>query len=199
MWDERFSSEHYVYGEEPNSFLVEQWNRYELDKHKGKVLCLAEGEGRNAVYLAERGHSVTTVDLSEVGLQKAARLAQTRGVALETVHADLATYAPDTDIYSAVVMIFAHTPTDIRKRSLQIAKDALQAGGYLILEGYTEDQIGRGTGGPGNKAMMFSKQELEEFFEPDEILLSRELVRDIREGPLHDGEGAVVQFVARKA
>ncbi|WP_100638252.1 SAM-dependent methyltransferase [Marinobacter salexigens] len=199
MWDERFSSEHYVYGEEPNSFLVEQWNRYELDKHKGKVLCLAEGEGRNAVYLAERGHSVTTVDLSEVGLQKADRLAQTRGVALKTVHADLATYAPDTDIYSAVVMIFAHTPTDIRKRSLQMAKDALKPGGYLVLEGYTEDQIGRGTGGPGNKAMMFSKQELEEFFEPDEILLSRELVRDIREGPLHDGEGAVVQFVARKA
>lgn len=199
MWDERFSSEHYVYGQEPNSFLVEQWDHYKLDSSSGKVLCLAEGEGRNAVYLAERGHTVTTVDLSEVGLQKSARLAAARGVDLETVHADLATYTPELNVYSAVVMIFAHTPTNIRKRSLQIAKDALRSDGYLILEGYTEDQIGRGTGGPGSKSMMFSKQELEQFFEPKEILLSRELVRDIREGPLHDGEGAVVQFVARKA
>ncbi|MCK0163129.1 class I SAM-dependent methyltransferase [Marinobacter sp. S6332] len=199
MWDERFSSEHYVYGEEPNSFLVEQWDHYKLDNSSGKVLCLAEGEGRNAVYLAERGHAVTTVDLSEVGLQKSARLAAARSVDLETVHADLATYTPEPNLYSAVVMIFAHTPTDIRKRSLQIAKDALRSGGYLIIEGYTEDQIGRGTGGPGSKSMMFSKQELEQFFEPEEVLLSRELVRDIREGPLHDGEGAVVQFVARKA
>lgn len=198
MWDERFSSEHYVYGQEPNSFLVEQWDHYKLDSSSGKVLCLAEGEGRNAVYLAERGHTVTTVDLSEVGLQKSARLAAARGVDLETVHADLATYTPELNVYSAVVMIFAHTPTNIRKRSLQIAKDALRSDGYLILEGYTEDQIGRGTGGPGSKSMMFSKQELEQFFEPKEILLSRELVRDIREGPLHDGEGAVVQFVARK-
>ncbi|MDO6443056.1 cyclopropane-fatty-acyl-phospholipid synthase family protein [Marinobacter sp. 2_MG-2023] len=199
MWDERFNTEHYVYGEEPNSFLVEQWNKYELDENKGKVLCLAEGEGRNAVYLAERGHTVTTVDLSEVGLQKSARLAESRGVALETVQADLATYTPESNVYSAVVMIFAHTPTDIRKRSLQIAKDALRTGGYLILEGYTEYQIGRGTGGPGDKTMMFSKQELEQIFAPGEILLSRELVRDIHEGPLHNGEGAVVQFVAKKA
>jgi len=198
MWDERFRCDTYVYGEEPNDFLAEQCRALKLADGPGPVLCLAEGEGRNAVHLAQYGHSVTCVDLSEVGLRKAQQLARRRGVSIETVQADLAHFMPEQGQFQAVVMIFAHTPPAIRRRSLEVARVALRPGGYLILEGYTEDQIGRGTGGPGDPDMMFSKKELDEVFAGDDVLLSRELERNIVEGEFHSGTGAVVQFVARK-
>ena len=198
MWDERYERDTYVYGEAPNDFLAEQCKALKLSEEPGPVLCLAEGEGRNAVHLAECGHAVTCVDLSSVGLRKAKQLAEKRGVTVETVQADLAHFTPEPGQFQAVVMIFAHTPPDIRQRSLEVAREALRPGGYLILEGYTEDQIGRGTGGPGNPDMMFSKQELDAMFARDEVLLSRETERHILEGEFHSGDGAVVQFVARK-
>lgn len=198
MWDERYSCETYAYGEEPNSFLVEQWQQHKLDDSKGKVLCLAEGEGRNAVYLAERGHSVTAVDLSKVGLQKCIQLANKRGVSLRSEQADLAHYSPEKNTYNSVIMIFAHAPTQVRRRSLQIAKEALLPGGYLILEGFTKNQIGRGTGDPSSEAMMYTKKELSAFFDPHEILVSREVNRELNEGRFHQGLSATLQFVARK-
>lgn len=199
MWDERFDRKTYVYGEEPNTFLVEQYQALQLSERPGKALCLAEGEGRNAVYLAGFGHDVSCVDMSEVGLRKAEQLAERKAVSIKTVQADLAHYTPEPSAYEIVVMIFAHTPPEVRARVLTMARKALQPGGYLILEGYTVDQIGRGTGGPGNPEMMFRKQELERVFAHDEVILSREIERDIQEGEFHNGVGAVVQFVARKA
>lgn len=199
MWDKRFDRETYVYGEEPNTFLVEQYQALNLAENPGKVLCLAEGEGRNAVYLAGFGHDVTCVDMSEVGLCKAQKLARKKAVDITTVQADLAHYTPEPETFQIVVMIFAHTPPELRIRVLEMARRALHPGGYLILEGYTVDQIGRGTGGPGNPEMMFSKQEIEKIFAHDELILSRETERDIQEGEFHNGMGAVVQFVARKA
>ncbi|RBP25588.1 SAM-dependent methyltransferase [Marinobacter pelagius] len=198
MWDERFNQDAYVYGEEPNTFLAQLWQELELAERSGPVLCLAEGEGRNAVHLADLGHEVTCVDLSRVGLDKAEQLAGRRGVNIQTVHADLGAYTPEPDTFAAVVMIFAHTPPQVRQHSLKMARQALKPGGYLILEGYTEDQIGRGTGGPGNPEMMFSQAELEQVFAGDEIVLAREIEREINEGLFHTGVGAVVQFVARK-
>lgn len=198
MWDERFDREDYVYGEQPNTFLTEQWQQLELAANRGGVLCLAEGEGRNAVYLATLGHDVTCVDLSEVGLKKAKLLADKHGVSINTEKADLATYETKANFYQAVVMIFAHTPPAIRRRSLNQARKALGRDGYLILEGYSAAQIGRGTGGPGTADMMFDEQELRTVFAHDEILLCREIKRDIREGEFHSGIGSVVQFVARK-
>ncbi len=88
MWDQRYSSDSYAYGTEPNDFLVESVGSLP----KGKVLCLAEGEGRNAVWLAQQGREVTAMDASEVGLQKARRLADARGVNITTVHADLVAF-----------------------------------------------------------------------------------------------------------
>ena len=88
MWNERYSSVTYAYGTEPNDFLVAMFDK----APEGKVLCLAEGEGRNAIWLAQQGREVTAVDASEVGLEKARRLADARGVKTTTVHADLAAF-----------------------------------------------------------------------------------------------------------
>ncbi|KPP99346.1 class I SAM-dependent methyltransferase [Marinobacter sp. HL-58] len=198
MWDERFAQDDYVYGEEPNKFLVEQLCSQELSDLSGAVLCLAEGEGRNAVYMASHNHDVTCVDLSSVGLEKAKKLALKNQVNLTTIQADLATYEPLPSAYDAVVMIFAHTPSAVRERVLKNARLALKPGGYLILEGYTVDQIGRGTGGPGDPDMMFYREEVETVFARDHILVCEEKVRDIQEGSLHTGPGAVLQCVVRK-
>lgn len=198
MWDERFDREDYVYGEQPNTFLTDQWKKLGLAKSPDSVLCLAEGEGRNAVHLATLGHEVSCVDLSKVGLRKAKQLADKHGVSINTEKADLATYETKPNFYQAIVMIFAHTPSAVRQRSLNQARQALRRDGYLILEGYSAAQIGRDTGGPSAADMMFDEQELRTIFAHDEILLCREIDRDIREGEFHSGIGSVIQFVARK-
>ena len=110
FWDDRYRGDTYAYGTEPNDFLRAEAHRIGV----GPVLCLAEGEGRNAVFLASLGHRVTAVDFSAEGLRKAARLARDRGVEIELVEADLATFDLGEAAWSGIVSIFAHTPPAIR-------------------------------------------------------------------------------------
>lgn len=112
FWNERYADGLRVYGEAPNAFLAEACAQIPA----GPVLCLAEGEGRNAVYLAQGGHHVTAVDLSAVGLDKAARLATKCGVEIATVHADLADDAIERGAWTGIVAIFAHVPPPLRQR-----------------------------------------------------------------------------------
>ena len=138
MWDERYGQEEYVYGTEPNDFLREEAGRIP----KGRVLCLAEGEGRNAVFLAGLGHEVTAVDLSREGLKKAEKLALSRGVPLKVEQADLADYVPAVGVYTGVVTIFGHLPAPIRKRLYALVAPALVPGGVFILESYRPELVG---------------------------------------------------------
>ena len=110
FWDDRYRSETYAYGVEPNDFLRASAARIP----PGRVLCLAEGEGRNAVFLASLGYAVTAVDLSSEGLRKAERLARERGVTIDVVQADLGEYEPEAGAYAGVVSIFAHLPRAAR-------------------------------------------------------------------------------------
>jgi len=111
MWNQRYSSKTYAYGTKANDFLVSMVDRLPT----GKILCLAEGEGRNAVWLAEHGNEVTAVDASDIGLQKADKLAKARGVEITTVHADLADYDIGTQQWDAIISIFCHLPPDLRQ------------------------------------------------------------------------------------
>lgn len=115
MWDERYSTEEYAYGTAPNEFLVK--NAHHIPK--GKVLSLAEGEGRNAVFLAQQGYSVTAVDASLVGLNKARKLAEKKGVIVEFIHASLADYDLGEKQWDGIVSIFCPLPSTIRKSTLQ--------------------------------------------------------------------------------
>lgn len=195
MWDERYSSEDYVYGTEPNDFLREQDG---LLASGGRVLCLAEGEGRNAVYLAGLGMEVTAVDASEVGLAKAHRLAQAKGVAIATEQIDLADYDPGQGQWDAIVSIFCHLPPTVRERLHQRVVNALKPGGLLILEAYRPEQLDYKTGGPGSADMMMTESSLRSELDGLHFDLLESRVREVVEGRGHSGDGAVVQLVALK-
>lgn len=194
MWDERYSAGHYVYGTEPNDFLAQNADRIP----KGEVLCLAEGEGRNAVFLARRGYRVTAVDASSVALAKAERLAEQHGVTITTIRADLADYPLGTDRWDGVVSIFAHVPPPIRSRLHAELRQALKPGGVLLLEAYTAAQLGRGTGGPSMPELMMSAAALREELAGLELHHLQELERDVVEGTFHTGRAAVVQAIAER-
>lgn len=200
MWDDRYSGEGFAYGTEPNDFLKSAVTSSTLSLPKGaRVLMLAEGEGRNGVFMAERGFDVTCVDLSAVGLQKAQALASSRGVSVETVVTDLGAYEFGVDRWDCVVGISSHLPPAVRERVLALIPPSLKANGYAVFEGYTPDQLSYKTGGPPTADMMYSSEIFAKAFgNVLEVLRNEELVRDVVEGDHHTGKAAVVQFIGRK-
>lgn len=194
-WNQRYSQLDFVYGTEPNDFLVEEAGGIP----SGPVLCLAEGEGRNAVWLAGRGHSVTAVDQSDVALAKARNLAAARGVVIETVVADLASHPIVPGAWSGIVSFWAHMPAALRRSMHARVVQGLKPGGVFILEAYTPAQLAFGTGGPRSVDLLMTAAQLREELEGLEFEIIRELEREVREGANHTGRAAVVQVVARKA
>jgi len=197
FWDERYDRNDYVYGTEANDFLKQTILQIGL-RSKAKVLCLAEGEGRNAVFLAEKGAEVTAVDYSAVALQKAKRLSAQKNVHVETLKLDLIDEQLPDYGYDVIIMIFCHLPYLARRKIYNQVKERLKPGGYLILEGYTTDQLMRNTGGPKDSDLMFSSSELANAFDGFSIHLNHEIIRLILEGQFHTGDGAVCQFIAQK-
>ncbi len=194
MWNKRYDTTEYVYGTEPNDFLKKNIKYIK----EGTILSLGEGEGRNSVFLAEAGRKVVGVDSSRIGLKKAKELADQRGVSISTEIADLSEYDPEDNIYSGIISIFCHLPSKVRIDLHKRCASALIQGGVFLLEGFIPDQIGRGTGGPYDPDMMHSLTELRETFSGFEVIYSEELVRVLKEWPFHEGDAAVVQFIARK-
>jgi SAM-dependent methyltransferase len=194
MWDDRYSEPGYAYGSEPNDFLVSVVERIP----PGPVLCLAEGEGRNAVFLASRGHAVTAVDASAIGLGKARSLAAERKVTIETVCSDLADYTITPDHWAGIVCIWCHLPGALRERVHRAAAAGLRSGGVIVLEAYTPAQLALGTGGPKVSELLYTRELLERDFEGLEWIIARETEREIHEGKYHGGRSAVVQLVGRK-
>jgi SAM-dependent methyltransferase len=196
MWDERYKEDGFAYGTAPNDFLKSMYSRIPAG---GRVLCLAEGEGRNAVFLAKQGYAVTAVDQSPVGLEKAQRLADENGVTISTIVADLADYDLGNEVWDGIVSIAVHVPAKLRKQIHGRVVDALKAGGVFILEAYTERHLEMsGVGGPSQKELLMSLEALESELDGLEFDVAREIERSMSEGKYHQGESAVVQFVARK-
>ncbi len=195
MWDERYSDEEYAYGKEPNDFLVEAAHHIP----KGRVLCLAEGEGRNAVYLARQGYQVVAVDSSSVGMRKADALAKEHDVEIETVIADLADFDIGTNAWDGIVSIFCHLPPAIRHTLHEKLVAGLRPGGVLVLEAYTPEQLKFKTGGPADAQLTMNLDSLRQELTGLDFEHALEIERDIHEGLYHNGRGAVVQLVARKA
>ena len=194
MWDEKFSVDVYVYGETPNDFLSEMTGSLK----SGKALSLAEGEGRNAVHLARHGFSVTAVDSSIVGLNKAEMRAVKHGVGIETVHADLADYTIEEDSWDSIVSIFCHLPPTLREKIHGKVVSGLRKGGTFLLEAYTPEQLEHGTGGPQSIELLMKLETLAKELEGLELVHAKELTRDVREGSGHKGKAAVVQVLAKK-
>ena len=194
MWNQRYSSKTYAYGTKANDFLVSMYDRLPT----GKILCLAEGEGRNAVWLAEQGNDVTAVDTSDIGLQKARKLAKARDVEITTVHADLADYDIGTQQWDAIISIFCHLPPDSRQDVHRRCVKSLRDNGMILLEAYTPLQLEYKTGGPPVAEMMMDMRSLSSELIGLEFLRLQECVREIHKGEYHNGTGAVVQALAKK-
>lgn len=194
MWNERYSQPEYAFGKHPNDFLVQVIQQVP----KGRVLCLAEGEGRNAVYLAQQGCRVTAVDASPVGLEKARKLAAERSVAIEVVVADLAEFSIQPNSWEAIVSIFCHLPPTVRAHVHRQVVTGLTAGGVFVLEAYTPRQLAFKTGGPPTAALMMELATLQQELDGLYFDHAQEVERDIQEGLFHRGQSAVVQVLATK-
>ncbi len=196
MWNQRYSEAGFVYGTEPNDFLAATAERYLPPK--GEILCLAEGEGRNAVFLARLGFRVTGVDSSAVGLEKAQGLAEQHGVDIRTVVADLGDFDLGVERWDGIVSIWCHTPSALRARLHRSAVAALRPGGVLLLESYTPKQLEYKTGGPPTAELMMTLAAVREELDGLEFVDAEEKLREVHEGKYHHGLSAVLQIVARK-
>lgn len=195
FWNERYAGEGLVYGDAPNDFLARMAERF---PPRGSALDIGAGEGRNALFLASRGLDVLAVDQSEVGMQKAQRLASERGLTLRTRAADLQEFDAEAESLDVVSSIFVHLPAALRAAVHERVRTWLKPGGVFVLEAYAPDQIGRGTGGPSDPSLLASLETIVGELKGLEIEHRAALVRNVTEGRFHTGEASVVQVVARK-
>jgi SAM-dependent methyltransferase len=196
MWDERYSIDDYLFGTEPADFLVAHAHLLEPGS---KVLVVADGEGRNSVYLAQLGHDVLAMDASAVGVAKARELAADRGVTVDFRVADIMTWDWTPDAYDAVVAIFIQfLSPEQRPEVFAGMQRTLRPGGRLLLHGYRPEQVALGTGGPPDPAAMYTEELLREAFGTMDIerLVSYDAV--IVEGDGHAGQSALIDLVATK-
>jgi SAM-dependent methyltransferase len=194
FWDERFSAEEYVYGTAPNLFYKE-----ELQKLKpGKILFPAEGEGRNAVYAAEKGWDVVAFDSSMEGKKKAEKLAAAKGVKIDYIISDYENIRFEPDSFDCVVLIFAHMHPEKRTAYHRKLLSFLKPGGKLILEGFSKKQIDKDTGGPPNIDMLFSEEELEKDFKKLSSFRITETDVELNEGPFHQGIASIIRLTGFK-
>lgn len=193
-WDDRYSEPGFAYGTEPNEFLASVVGTLP----QGKILSLAEGEGRNAVYLASLGYEVTGVDVSEVGLRKAQALAAERGVTITTIHADLGTFEIGTEQWDGVIAYYCHVPSAIRIALHRAAVHGLKPGGVFLLEAFSKDQLTYGTGGPQSLDMLMSLDDVKMELAGLEFRHAVQLEREVREGNRHTGLASVIQIVGIK-
>lgn len=194
MWDQRYSTPEYVYGKQPNRFLHDQFKRIPV----GKVLCLADGEGRNGVFLARMGYEVTSVDSSGVALKKAEALASEQGTFINTVHEDLEDFPFVPETWSGIISVFCHLPANLRREVHKASIEALRPEGIFLLEAYSPEQLGYATGGPKDPALLYALEDLLSDFSALEIIHAEHIVRDVTEGTLHTGKASVVQLIAKK-
>jgi cyclopropane fatty-acyl-phospholipid synthase-like methyltransferase len=196
MWDERYATDDYFFGTEPNAFLVSQ---HHLLKPGMRCLAVADGEGRNGVWLAGQGLDVLSVDASPVAVAKAQKLAAQRGVDLKCEVVDLLNWDWGENRYDVVAAIFIQFATPAQ-RGLLFAhiKRALKPGGLLLLQGYTPRQLEYRTGGPSALENLYTESMLRAEFSDMEILQLREHEEFISEGSGHHGMSALIDLVARK-
>ncbi len=193
-WNVRYHSPDYVYGKEPNAFLVESepWL-------KGKnVLCVADGEGRNGVWLASKGYVVTSIDYSSEGLQKARNLAGKNGVEVTTLCADLLEVELVPETYNGIIIMYSHFVENEATRLFEKYKKALRQDGTIIFEAFSKNQMGKDSGGPKNIDLLYDPHFICESFSEFNIIYCKEQSVVLAEGTLHQGEASVIRLVAQK-
>lgn len=193
-WDERYSSEVYIYGKEPNDFFKSCLDGLA----PGKILMPGEGEGRNAVYAALRGWTVTAFDSSAEGRKKAQRLSEERGVKISYGLISYENYDFPPAAFDAIGLFFTHMPSADRKVFHQRLISSLKPGGVLILEGFHKDQLRFASGGPRSIDFLWGEEELLSDFSVLDIRALQVQERVLSEGSFHQGRASVIQLYAYK-
>jgi SAM-dependent methyltransferase len=194
-WETRFRAPDYIFGKEPNAFLKAQAQRLPAN---GTALSVADGEGRNGVWLAERGLDVLTIDYSPAALAKARALAAERGVRLRTEVTDVFAWRWPTNAFDLIAAIFIFAAPAQRLAFFSNLKGALKPGGLLLMQGYRPEQLEYRTGGPPDAERMLTRAILEQGFGDMAELDIREHESTISEGTAHVGMSALIDLVARK-
>lgn len=195
-WNARFQGNTYLFGTEPNHYLRRQAHYW---KSGDRVLCVADGEGRNSVWLAKQGLEVDAFDISEVGVHKGHALADTRNVAVHFSVEDCDSRAWIDDKYDGIAAIFVQfADPPMRERLFQNMMRSLKPGGIMVLQGYTPKQLEYKTGGPPFIDHLYTSAMLQAAFANLQILDLREYEDDLSEGTQHHGRSALIGMVARK-
>jgi cyclopropane fatty-acyl-phospholipid synthase-like methyltransferase len=195
-WNARFAREDFLFGEEPNAFLRTQAHWLQAGD---SVLCVADGEGRNSVWLAEQGFQVTAFDFAPNAVAKAKRLAERRNVSVSHELRDAYAWPWTVKRYNALVAVFIQfLPPDSRDSVFAGMKSAVEPGGLFFLEGYRPEQVDYGTGGPPRREHMYTREWLEHTFSDWKILVLNDYDAVIQEGHAHSGMSALIDLVARK-
>jgi SAM-dependent methyltransferase len=199
FWDQRYASEDYAYGEEPNEFFRESLRGLT----PGRILLPADGEGRNGVYAATQGWDVVSFDISEAGRTKALRLAEKKGVSIDYQVASLDEIDFPKGSFDAVALIYAHFPEAVRRAWHRRISGWLRPSGRLILEAFSKGHLpyvladGR-VGGPRDLSMLYTVEDLREDFSGYREVMSDECEVELTEGAFHVGKGRVVRWVGER-
>jgi SAM-dependent methyltransferase len=196
-WNSRFAGDDYIFGTEPNEYLR---GHAQVWKPGNRVLCVADGEGRNSVWLAQQGLKVDAFDISDVGVNKARKLADRAGVEVHYDISDCDAWPWPADAYDGVAAIFVQfADPAMRARLFTNMVGALKPGGVLVLQGYTPMQLEYKTGGPPFLDHLYTQDLLRASFAAMDIIELRDYEDDLKEGAHHHGRSALVGMVARKA
>ena len=198
-WNDRYSKEEFAYGEDPNNYLKEQLTGIPI----GSIFFPAEGEGRNAVFAAKLGWTVSAFDISNEGKNKAIKLAKKNNVTIDYKVGELQTLDFEAEQFDAIALIYAHFPANIKSLYHKTFDKYLKNGGLIIFESFSKKHINYVTanekvGGPKDVESLFSIDEIKSDFPNYEIVELVEKVIELNEGLYHNGTGSVIRFVGRK-
>ena len=198
FWNERFDKEEFIFGKEPNEYLVKSATRYL--KQNDRVLCIADGEGRNGVWLAKQGMQVVGFDASDIALVKAKQFAKENQVEVEYSFSDADSFDWQANTFDAVVAIFIQfADPAMRERIFQNVYQTLKPGGIFILQGYTPKQLDYKTGGPSAIEHLYTEESLQELAKDFEVLELASYETVLNEGARHSGMSALLGLVAKKS
>lgn len=197
FWNKRFDKEEFIFGKKPNEYLVEKTSQYL--KSSNKVLCIADGEGRNGVWLAKQGMQVVGFDASDIALAKAKQFAQENHVAVDYSFSDTDSFTWQVNAYDAVIGIFIQfAEPEMRSRIFKQVHSALKPGGIFILQGYTPKQLEYKTGGPSLIEHLYTEEIIRGLAKDFQILDLCCYEKELSEGARHTGMSALLGLVAQK-
>ncbi len=200
FWEERYKNKEFAYGVKPNQFFENALDKYNL---KGTMLLPAEGEGRNAVFAAEKGVDVTCFDISDEGKVKALKLAELNNVSINYLIGEFSEMKFKDNSFDVIALIYAHFSADLKTQYHKILTKYLKKEGVLILEGFSKKQLSINEDknqslGPKNIEMLYSLEEIKNDFSALEIVVLKEEEIELNEGIYHKGKASVIRFIAKK-